>query len=212
MNGKKAASLRCSPPEDDLYRQGYRFIAGLDEAGRGPLAGPVVAAAVILPKDHSLEGILDSKELSPVFRDEVFDKIRAQAVAVGFGVVDQWEIDRVNILRCTLKAMEIAVSHLNLPVEYLLIDGLHTINAPLPQLPVKHGDYISPLMGAASVIAKVIRDRIMDRFHELYPRYNFAKNRGYGTQEHRDVLKAYGFCSLHRKTFQGVRCRQDLLL
>jgi ribonuclease HII len=130
--------------------------------------------------------------------------VQSQCVCYGIGIVDQWEIDRINIHQASLKAMEIAVSNLDEPAEYLLIDGIHRINTPIPQRPVKHGDRISPLIGAASILAKVVRDRIMERYHQCYPCYNFAQNKGYGTREHQRALKQYGYCSLHRKTFRGV--------
>ncbi|MCD6353531.1 MAG: ribonuclease HII [Proteobacteria bacterium] len=212
--GNKPPLIECfTPPEDDLFEKGYKYVAGIDEAGRGPLAGPVVAAAVIFPKNHSLRGsgTLDSKKMLPVRREKVFKMIQSLSLAVAFGIVDQWEIDRINIHRASLKAMEIAASNLYNSADYLLIDGLHKINSSLPQLTVKHGDFISPLIGSASVIAKVIRDRIMEKYHQLYPGYNFAKNKGYGTEEHREAIRRYGYCSLHRKTFRGVVFYQDLI-
>ena len=209
--GERLSLAQCfSPPERALFKQGYRYIAGIDEAGRGPLAGPVVAASVILPRQHSLPEVLDSKKLSPSLREELFHVIRRESLSFGIGIVDQWEIDRINIHRASLRAMEIAVSHLDGPVDYLLIDGIHSIKSSIPQLPVKHGDFLSPVIGAASVLAKVIRDRLMERYHQLYPLYNFAKNKGYGTEEHREALQAYGHCSLHRKTFVGVLSQRDL--
>jgi len=192
------------PPENTLFKQGYRNIAGIDEAGRGPLAGPVVAAAVVLPPNHSLRGTFDSKLLSFSRREKIFEIIRSQSICYSFGIVDQWEIDRINIHQASLKAMEIAVNNLPSEVEYLLIDGIYPINSSIPQKTVKHGDRISPLIGAASILAKVIRDRIMEKYHQLYPYYNFAKNKGYGTQEHQKALKQFGYCPLHRKTFRRV--------
>lgn len=208
--GKYPPPFYSSPPEKALFAQGYHYIAGIDEAGRGPLAGPVVAAAVILPENHSLRGTLDSKKLTPSMREKVYEIILSQSIAFGFGVVDQREIDRINIHRASLKAMEIAVSNLPLSVEYLLIDGLHPINVSIPQKPLKYGDFVSPLIGAASVMAKVVRDRIMEKYHQVYPCYNFAKNKGYGTQEHVEAIRKYGHCPLHRKTFKGVIPQRDL--
>jgi ribonuclease HII len=192
------------PPEDALFRRGLRYLAGIDEAGRGPLAGPVVAAAVILPEHHPLADVRDSKELSQSAREKMFERIRAHALACGFGVVDQWEIDRINIHQATLKAMEIAVGNLHHPLEHLLIDGLYPIRSSIPQTTIVDGDRISRLIGAASILAKVIRDRIMEKYHELYPWYNFARNKGYGTREHLEMLRLHGYCALHRKTFRGV--------
>jgi len=203
-------SSHPSLPENILFDRGYRYIAGIDEAGRGPLAGPVVAAAVMLPRDHSIKGVLDSKQLRPSTREKLYKMVQSQSVCYGIGIVDQWEIDRINIHKASLKAMEIAVSNLCEPAEYLLIDGIHTITTPIPQRPVKHGDRISPLIGAASILAKVVRDRIMERYHQCYPCYNFAQNKGYGTREHQKALKQYGYCSLHRKTFRGVLPRENL--
>lgn len=197
------------PPENILFKRGYRYIAGVDEAGRGPLAGPVVAAAVILPRGHVIQGVRDSKQLKPSTRETLYGMVQSQSVCYGIGIVDQWEIDRINIHQASLKAMEIAVSNLCEPAQYLLIDGINRINTSIPQRPVKHGDRISPLIGAASILAKVVRDRIMERYHQCYPYYNFAQNKGYGTQEHQRALRQYGYCSLHRKTFRGVLPREN---
>jgi ribonuclease HII len=202
--GKRLPAVYASPPENALFAQGYRFVAGVDEVGRGPLAGPVVAAAVILPADHSIEGPLDSKKLSPAMREKIFDMVLGRALAFGFGIVDQWEIDRINIHQASLKAMTIAVNHLSQPVEYLLIDGAHPIDSIVPQKPIIQGDLLSPLIGASSVIAKIIRDRIMEKYHHIYPYYNFKNNKGYGTKEHLMALRRYGYCALHRKSFRGV--------
>ena len=202
--GKLLPASYSSPPENALYAQGYRYVAGVDEVGRGPLAGPVVAAAVILPADHSIKGPLDSKKLSPTKREKVFEIILDRSFAFSFGIVDQREIDRINIHQASLKAMALAVNHLPQPVEYLLIDGAHPIHNIIPQKPIIQGDLLSPLIGAASVIAKIIRDRIMEKYHHIYPYYNFKNNKGYGTQEHLMALRQYGFCSLHRKSFRGV--------
>jgi ribonuclease HII len=202
--GKLLPAVYSSPPENALYAQGYRYVAGVDEVGRGPLAGPVVAAAVILPADHSIKGPLDSKKLSPAKREKVFEIILDRSFAFSFGIVDQREIDRINIHQASLKAMALAVNHLPQPVEYLLIDGAYPINNIIPQKSIIKGDLLSPLIGAASVIAKIIRDRIMEKYHHIYPYYNFKNNKGYGTQEHLKALRQYGFCSLHRKSFRGV--------
>jgi len=202
--GKILPAIYSSPPENALYAQGYRYVAGVGEVGRGPLAGPVVAAAVILPADHSIKGSLDSKKLSPNKREKIFEMVLQRSLAFSFGIVDQWEIDRINIHQASLKAMALAVNYLPHPVEYLLIDGVYPINNILPQKSIIQGDFVSPLIGAASVIAKIIRDRIMEKYHHIYPYYNFKNNKGYGTQEHLNALRQYGFCSLHRKSFRGV--------
>jgi len=193
-----------SPPENALYAQGFQYIAGIDEVGRGPLAGPVVAAAVLLPANHSISGPLDSKKLSPQKREKIYPLILEQSLAYGIGIVDNWEIDRINIHQASLKAMEIAVNHLSHPLDFLLIDGPYPIKSVIPQKTIIQGDLISPLIGAASIIAKVIRDRIMENYHYIYPRYNFKNNKGYATPEHLKALRECGFCAIHRKSFKGV--------
>ena len=185
--------------------RGYRFIAGVDEAGRGPLAGPVVAAAVILPTDCNIQGIADSKQLSANKRESLFNDIYKHADSIGVGIVDQREIERINILQASLKAMQLAVADLGGQVDYLLVDGIQSIPTNVSQSTIKKGDTISPSIGAASIIAKVTRDRIMIKYHRIYPRYNFAKNKGYGTKEHMSAIKEFGWCDIHRRTFRGVK-------
>lgn len=197
--------LSQNPPESDLYLKGYRYVAGIDEAGRGPLAGPVVASAVILEPEHFPDGIADSKKLISKKRESLYKQIQSMAVAIGVGIVDNEEIDRLNILRASLKAMELAVLQLKPSPEYLLIDGPHKISSPHPQKAIKFGDTFSPLIAAASIIAKVTRDRLMLEYHEHYPVYNFAQNKGYGTKEHLQALKKHGCCPLHRKSFRHVK-------
>ena len=189
----------------EVYAKGYRFIAGVDEAGRGPLAGPVVAAAVILPTDYNIQGIADSKQLSANKRESLFNDIYKHAESIGVGIVDQREIERINILQASLKAMQLAVADLGGQVDYLLVDGIHSIPTSAPQSTIKKGDTISPSIGAASIIAKVTRDRIMIKYHGIYPQYNFAKNKGYGTKEHKSAIKEFGCCDIHRRTFRGVK-------
>lgn len=191
--------------EREVYAKGYRFIAGVDEAGRGPLAGPVVAAAVILPEDHDIPGIADSKKLSAGKREALFSEIHEHAQAVGVGIVDQREIEKINILQASLKAMQSAVADLGFQVDYILVDGIHPIPTKIPQSTIKKGDTISPSIAAASIIAKVTRDRIMVKYHSIYPQYNFAKNKGYGTEEHMLAIKRFGCCEIHRRTFRGVK-------
>ena len=192
-------------PERGVYARGYRFVAGVDEAGRGPLAGPVVAAAVILPENHTIQGIADSKKLSAHRREILFSEIYRQAEAVGVGIVDQREIERINILQASLKAMQSAVAALNSQVDYILVDGIHSIPTQIPQSTIKKGDTISPSIAAASIIAKVTRDKIMVEYHSIYPQYNFVRNKGYGTEEHMQAIKRFGCCEIHRKTFRGVK-------
>lgn len=201
----KDKGLLTEPPESELYLQGYRYIAGIDEAGRGPLAGPVVASAVIIDPDHLPDGIADSKTLTPGKRDHLYEQIRRMAIAIGVGIVESEEIDRINILKASLKAMELAVIQLQPSPDFLLVDGPFTISSAHPQKAIKFGDALSPLIAAASIIAKVTRDRLMFTYHEHYPAYNFARNKGYGTREHLQALKRHGCCPLHRKSFRHVK-------
>ncbi|MER3446913.1 MAG: ribonuclease HII [Candidatus Dadabacteria bacterium] len=181
--------------------------AGVDEAGRGPLAGPVVAAAVILPEGCEIDGLNDSKKLSAGKRESLFHQIKSLAIVTGIGIVEPEEIDRINILRATLLAMEIAVKNLSPQPDYLLIDGNTRIPLLIPQETVVKGDSRCCSIAAASIIAKVIRDSIMDDYHNIYPQYNFKKHKGYPTQEHFDALRRFGSCPIHRKTFKGVSSR-----
>lgn len=191
-------------PEYSLYKKEYRYIAGIDEVGRGPLAGPVMAAAVVLPPYCELPGIDDSKKLTPLKREKLYADIFEVALSVGIGRVDQVEIDKINILNASLKAMAIALKNLSCPVEYVLVDGIFPVATDVSQMTLKKGDSQSVLIAAASVVAKVTRDKIMEAYHDQYPCYNFARNKGYGTREHLDALKKYGCSPLHRKTFRGV--------
>jgi ribonuclease HII len=188
-------------PEELLYDAGFKYIAGVDEAGRGPLAGPVVASAVILPRGWKHPDIKDSKQLTPTQRERLFPIITEQATAWSWAVVDHCEIDHINIHHASLKAMHCAVKALSVMPDYLLIDGRFPIAASIPQTPVIRGDQKSLATAAASIIAKVIRDAIMNLYHDLYPLYNFARNKGYGTAEHRNALSSFGRCPIHRKTF-----------
>jgi ribonuclease HII len=183
---------------------GYRQIAGVDEAGRGPLAGPVVAAAVILPEQFELPGLNDSKQLSSAVRQRLFFQIRRQA-AVGVGIVTAGEIDELNILQATLKAMCLAVRRLRLPVDYLLVDGITPVPLPLPQRTLKQGDARSASIAAASIMAKVVRDRMMIAYDRLCPGYGFAGHKGYGSVLHMEAIARLGPSPLHRRTFRGVR-------
>ena len=191
--------------EKEALANGYHQIAGVDEAGRGPLAGPVVAAAVFFPTISQIPGIKDSKKLSPHKRENLFGLIYAEAKAVGLGKVDQDEIDRINIGQASLKAMQLAVLSLKHRVDCLLIDGIYPLPMSIHQKVIKKGDNQSISIAAASIIAKVVRDKIMIDYHQKYPHYNFAKHKGYGTREHREAIKKFGPCQIHRKTFKGVR-------
>ena len=182
--------------------RGYRLIAGIDEAGRGPLAGPVIAAAVILPPDYEYPGIDDSKRLSSRQRERLYEVIERDAVAIGIGVVEAPVIDVVNILQATLAAMKEAVLNLSPPPDHLLIDGLNRISVAIPQETIVRGDGRSISVASASIIAKVSRDRIMEMYHRQFPQYNFLRNKGYGTREHREAILKYGRCKLHRNSFR----------
>lgn len=183
------------------YCEGYRRIAGVDEAGRGPLAGPVVAAAVIFPPAYQNSEINDSKTLTVNKRDELYKVISKDALAVGVGVAEADVIDRINILRASLQAMCEAVVDLSVTPDYLLIDGLYTIALDTPQKALVKGDGLSVSIAAASIIAKVSRDRIMEMYHRQFPQYNFLQNKGYGTAEHRKILQEIGMCKIHRRSF-----------
>jgi len=171
---------------------------------RGPLAGPVVAAAVILPESYELPGLNDSKQLSPKQRDQLFPLIKQQADAIGVGVADAELVDQINVLQATLRAMQLAVARLRQPADYLLIDGITPVPNGLPQLTLKQGDSRSASIAAASVVAKVVRDRMMLGYHRRYPLYRFDKHKGYGSREHRAAIAAEGPCPIHRRTFAGV--------
>ncbi|MBW1739694.1 MAG: ribonuclease HII [Deltaproteobacteria bacterium] len=191
--------------EKKARQHGYSKIAGIDEAGRGPLAGPVVAAAAILPQEFDLPYLDDSKRLSPKRREELFSAIYKQAISIGIGIVDPVEIDRINILQASLLSMRMAVDNLRPAPDYLLVDGTFTIRSPVPQQAIKHGDRRCLSIAAASIIAKVTRDRLMGLYDEEFPEFGFGKNKGYGTEEHRAAIRTFGYCWIHRKTFRGVR-------
>ncbi len=180
-------------------------MAGLDEAGRGPLAGPVVAAAVVVPPSFSVQGVTDSKQLSEKKRNDLFDKIFIHADAVGVGMADEKEIDHLNILRASLLAMERAVENLSAVPDHLLIDGTFQIASDISQTAIPKGDARSISIAAASIIAKVTRDRLMMVYHSEYPLYGFDRHKGYPTQAHREAIKTHGCCPIHRRSFKGVK-------
>ncbi|MDU0459254.1 MAG: ribonuclease HII [Geobacteraceae bacterium] len=184
--------------------QGFLRIAGVDEVGRGPLAGPVMAAAVILPPGLQIPGIDDSKKLSPLKREILFDVITAKALAVGTGTVEPEIIDSINILQATRLAMLNAVRQLSPPPDFLLIDGITPINTTISQKTVKKGDSLSLSIAAASIIAKVTRDRLMTEMDRLYPGYGFAGHKGYGSALHLEAIRKLGPSPIHRLTFGGV--------
>jgi ribonuclease HII len=198
--------LVCDPLffERRARSMGFIRIAGLDEAGRGPLAGPVVAAAVMLSEGRLIPGVTDSKKITPPERERLFFLIQKEAVSFGIGVAGVDMIDSVNILQATIIAMEQAVQSLAPGPDYLLIDALTLPRIPLPQNPLIKGDFRSHSIAAASILAKVTRDRLMAELHEKFPEYNFHAHKGYGTKEHLNLLEKHGPCEAHRKTFEPV--------
>ena len=190
--------------ETNARNAGFDLIAGVDEVGRGPLAGPVAAAAVILPEGLNLPGIKDSKQMTEKAREEAFSVIHHKALAVSVGVVSHRYVDEFNILEASLEAMKRAVLSLRPAAEYLLVDGIHPVSVPIPQKCLKKGDQRSMSISAASVMAKVYRDRIMRSYDEQFPEYGFRNNKGYGTQKHLAALRRYGPCPIHRMTFKRV--------
>ena len=189
--------------ERALLEKGYQYIAGVDEVGRGPLAGPVVCAAVIMPleKDLLVEGVDDSKKLSEKKREELAKLIKERAIAYTVYEVSEKEIDEINILEATKLGMKNALAALKILPDTVLTDGNMVLDIPYPQQSVVHGDALSYSIGAASIIAKVYRDHLMDDFAKLYPAYSFEKNKGYGTAAHIQAIKEVGACPIHRKTF-----------
>lgn len=191
--------------EKQAQGKGFSAVVGIDEAGRGPLAGPVVAAAVILPDSFQLEGLTDSKKLSEKKREELFPLIRQQARAYGIGLASAQEVDRLNVLQATLLAMQRALNKLHGEPDFLLIDGITPLPVDLPQLTLKKGDSRSLSIAAASVLAKVARDRLMVELDRQYSGYGFARHKGYGTLAHRRAIADKGPVLPHRLTFAGVK-------
>ena len=186
-------------------KKGYRLIAGVDEVGRGPLAGPVVACALILPPECRIRGLDSSKRLSPKKRKELYPLIREKALAVGLGRVGERKIDGINILKATHLAMKRAISHLEIEPDLLLVDGFEIPGIEISQRAIVKGDEKSASIAAASIIAKVTRDRLMVRYHKRHPEYGFHKHKGYGTARHLRTLKIHGPSRIHRRTFSGVK-------
>lgn len=187
--------------EREGYLKGCRFIAGLDEAGRGPLAGPVVAAAVILEEGVLIPGVNDSKKLSEEKREFLYGEIKSKALSIGVGIVDEKVIDEVNILNATYIAMKKALEALTVKPDYLLLDAVTLKDIPIIQKPIIKGDSLSLSIAAASIIAKVERDRIISAYDEIYPAYQFSKHKGYGTKLHYECIKQFGLLPIHRRTF-----------
>jgi len=188
--------------QKSFHRLGYQFIVGVDEAGRGPLAGPVVAAAVILAPEVYLSGVNDSKALSSARREELFSTIVSKACAYGIGVVSPAEIDEINILQATFLAMVKAINHTNIFPDLVVVDGRQRLPFPLCQYPLVKADSRCQVVAAASIIAKVIRDRIMQFYHLRYPLYGFDRHKGYGTEVHRQAVNLYGLSPVHRRSFR----------
>ena len=192
--------------ERQAQAEGYTLVAGVDEVGRGCLAGPVVAAACILDAKKRLpKGLNDSKKLTPKKRDEIAAKLKSVCVAYAIGQVEADEIDEINILEATKKAMRLAIQGLACGTDYLLIDALKLKDVDLPQMPIIRGDAICASIAAASVLAKTYRDRLMTEYHAEYPNYGFDGHKGYAASVHLDALREHGPCSIHRMTFHGVR-------
>ena len=187
---------------EDKYSE-YEYIAGIDEAGRGPLAGPVVAASVILPKDCEILYLNDSKQLSAKRRDELFDEIKQKAIAYGIGIVSQGRIDDINILQATYEAMREAIGRMSEKQnpDLLLVDAVHSPDVDIKQVGIVKGDAKSVSIAAASILAKVTRDRFMVEMDKLYPEYGFASHKGYGSKSHIEAIKKYGASPIHRQTF-----------
>ncbi len=191
--------------EDEARSRGHQLIAGVDEVGRGALAGPVVAAAVILNPAAALpEGLDDSKKLTARARERIGEELRQSVLAYSIGLVEPEEIDRINILEATRRAMLMALNELDPCADFVLIDALHLKECSLPQRAIIRGDSVSASIAAASVIAKTHRDALMRRLHDVYPHYNFAQHVGYGTRAHYAALRQHGACPIHRKSFRGV--------
>jgi len=187
--------------ERGLYARGASFVAGIDEAGRGPLAGPVVAAAVMFSRDFKIEGIRDSKKLSPKKREFFFELILKSAIALGVGIVPPEEIDKINIRQATLKAMREALLGMNPCPDCILIDGIDTIGTKIPEYPIKGGDDLSLSIGAASIVAKVTRDQMMIDLEKKFPAFSFSVHKGYGTAKHYEEIRLNGPTPAHRKSF-----------
>ena len=197
--------------EENLEKKGIKYIAGVDEVGRGPLVGPVVTACVILPPGYTLDGLTDSKKLTPKKRDMYFDIIMQDALSVSIGMKDEDVIDEVNIYEATKLAMYDAINNSKIKPEHVLIDAMKLENLDIPSTSIIKGDYKSITIAAASVIAKVTRDRMLIELDKEYPEYGFAKNAGYGTKQHIEAIEKYGIIKQHRKTFKPVSDHLDHL-
>lgn len=200
QNEEKRFELMCKY-EDEYRSKGYTYIAGMDEVGRGPLAGPVLSCAVILPENISIRGINDSKKLSEEKREELCLEIKEHAIDIGIGIVEHDELDNLNILNATKLSMKRALENLKVKPDYLFIDALTLEDIKIPQLEIIKGDEKSVSIAAASIVAKVTRDAIMQDYHGMYPNYEFDSNKGYGSPAHIEGIKKYGPCAIHRSSF-----------
>ena len=204
---EEARLVELSKFEREYNEKGYEFIAGIDEAGRGPLAGPVVAAAVVLPKGCLIEGVNDSKKISEKKREKLYDEIIEKAIAWGVGIKDNNVIDDINILEATRLAMHEAVHNLQKKPDFVFIDAEKKVDTDnIPYLPIVKGDALSISIAAASIIAKVTRDRMMREYDKEYPEYGFEKHKGYGTKMHVEAIKTNGLTPIHRKSFTKKIC------
>ncbi len=191
--------------EKELYKNGITLIAGVDEAGRGPLCGPVVAGAVILPQNYVLEGLNDSKQLSEKKREQFYKILQKDAIAIGVGIVNSKRIDEINIYEASRQAMYEAISNLEVKPEYILSDAMSLNDVDIPSKPIIHGDALSLSIAAASVVAKITRDHIMYEMDKLYPNYHLAKHKGYPTKEHLALIKKYGVFEEYRMSYKPVK-------
>lgn len=195
--------IKLKEIEENIYKDDeIKYICGIDEAGRGPLAGPVVVASAIMPRDSMIEGVNDSKKISEKKREKVFEEIIKEAVSYGVGIIDENKIDEINILQATKLGLTTSLKELKVKPDFILVDALREINTfDIQYMSIIKGDALSYSIAAASIIAKVTRDRIMLMYDEMYPEYGFAKHKGYGTAAHIEAIKKYGLCPIHRESF-----------
>ena len=194
--------IKLKEIEEGIYEEGAKYICGIDEAGRGPLAGPVVVASVIMPRDTMIEGVNDSKKITENKRERVYEEIIKEAISYGVGIVDENKIDEINILQATKLGLTNSIKELEVIPDIILVDALRGINTcNIPYKSIIKGDALSYSIAAASIIAKVTRDRIMKGYDKVYPEYGFAKHKGYGTANHIAAIREYGICPIHRRSF-----------
>lgn len=203
MKEKEEARLNLlKKQENELRKKGFNLICGIDEAGRGPLAGPVVVASVILPQDSMIEGVNDSKKVSEKKREKLYDQILEEAISYGIGIIGQDEIDEINILNATKKGLTISLQELTVRPDLIVVDALtHIDTKGIPYESIIKGDAKCYSIAAASIIAKVTRDRIMREWDKIYPEYGFVQHKGYGTAKHITAIRKYGLCPIHRRSF-----------